>query len=235
MKKYLFVLLAVMCFVAKANAEIVEFENINSKDFWMRQGVYEEKVLDVGTKLINVNKLDKRVVLRVVRNTKVINAYASPTEKSVNIYVGVLPYCDNDDELAAIIGHEIGHCLDYYDGFLKWFFIMNFNSKEYEYKADLIGIDMMVKAGYNPLAAICMANKVLDESYWDNFFFWTHPKGSKRALAMYKYIYAKYPWALKTDMVNNINYENFVNYSKKDILEFQQSEKLRASKRGENL
>lgn len=235
MKKFLIGLGIVLFACVKVQAEIIEFEPVNVKDFWARNGLYEEKVLDVGTKIINSNQLEKRVVLRVNRNPKIINAFADPTQKSVNIYVGILPYCDNDDELAYLISHETAHCLDFYDGFMKWFFVMVFNKKEYEYKADLIGIDLMAKAGYNPIAAVSAANKILDESFWDNFFFWSHPKGSKRVLAMYKYIYVKYPWALNTDMVHNVNYQNFIHYSQKEINQFKQEKKIRNFKFNENL
>lgn len=236
MKKFLLVFgLLFIGLQASANIFEVDVEPISYKHFWEHNGIYEQKVIDVGTKIINANKLEKRVVLRVVRNIRMVNAFADPTQKSVNIYTGILPYCDNDDELAAIIAHETAHCLDFYDGIMKWAFVMLFNKKEYEYKADLIGIDLMVKAGYNPLAAICMANKVHDENFWDNFFFWSHPKGSKRILAMYKYIYVKYPWAFDTDMVHNVNYENFVNYSQQEINEFKQEKKIRNLKQNENL
>lgn len=234
MKRLLAVLLCLIFVSLKVNAEILELEPTSTKDFWKKDGIYQEKVLDVGTKILNTNKLDKRVVIEVVKNSKIINAFASPTQKKVYILTGILPYCDNDDELAYFISHEIAHCLDFYDGFMKWFFVMTFNSKQYEYKADLVGIDLMVKAGYNPIAAISVANKVLDESFWDNFLFWTHPKGSKRTLAMYKYIYVKYPWALNTDAIHNVNYENFVHYSQKDINEFVQEKKYRKLKQ-ENL
>lgn len=235
MKKFWIILWLLLFMGLKVQAEIIEFEPTNVKDFWARDGIYEEKVLNIGTKIIHANKLEKRVVIITNRNAKVINASASPTQKSVNIYTGILPYCDNDDELAYLIGHETAHCLDFYDGFMKWFFVMTFNKKQYEYKADLVGIDLMVKAGYNPIAAICAANKILDESFWDNFFFWSHPQGSKRILAMYKYIYVKYPWALDTDMVHNVNYENFVFYSQKEINEFKQEKKIRNLRQNENL
>ncbi len=234
MKKFL-VVLGLLFIGLQASADVFEYETISYKHFWEKNGIYEQKILDVGTKIINTNKLDKRVVLRLKRMTSVINATASPTQKTVTIYTGILPYFDNDDELAYVVSHEIAHCIDFYDGFMKWAFVMAFNRKEYEYKADLIGIDLMVKAGYNPVAALCAANKVLDESYWDNFFFWTHPKGSKRTLAMYKYIYVKYPWAFDTDMVHNVNYENFVNYSQKEINAFKQEKKTRNLKQNENL
>ncbi len=148
--------------------------------------------------------------------------------KTVTVYYGILPYLDNDDELAALLGHEMCHALDGYGGFFKWA-DMALNSKEYETKADLVGIDLMVKAGYNPIAAITMANKWQPEDYWDFWVFTTHPKTSKRLMAMYKYIYVKYPWALKTDMVNNVNYENFTYSSHKEITVFLQEEKKRAA------
>lgn len=240
MKKF-FIVLGLIFIGLQSSASVTYFdietdsEPASYKHFWEKNGIYEQKILDVGDKIINANKLDKRVTLTLVRNIRMINANANPTLKNVNIYTGIFPYCDNDDELAYIIGHEISHCLDYYDGFMKWAFVMTFNGKAYEYKADLIGIDLMVKAGYNPLASISAANKILDESYWDNFFFWVHPKGSKRTLAMYKYIYVKYPWAFDTDMVHNVNYENFVNYSQKEINEFKQQKKIRNLKQNGNL
>lgn len=238
MKKFFLILVCLLFLGLRAQAEVLEFdfEPISYKHFWEHNGIYEQKVLDIGNKIINANKLNNRIVLRVNRNPRVINAYASYIDKSVNIYTGILPYFDNDDELAAVISHEIGHCLDFYEGGIsRWLIAMRFNSKSYETKADLVGIDLMVKAGYNPVASITMGTKALDESFWDDFLFWSHPKGSKRTLEEYKYIYVKYPWALKTDIVNNINFQNFVNYSQKDINKFIQKEELKALKHSERL
>lgn len=228
MKRFLFILMFIFFIGIKASAEIVEIETVNIKDFWDRQGIYEEKVLEVGTKILNVNKVDKRIAIQTIRNRNIVNARTSILDKTVYIYYGILPYLDNDDELAALLGHEMGHALDAYGGFFKWA-DMTLNSKEYEFKADLIGIDLMAKAGYNPIAAITMANKWQPENYWDIGVFTTHPKTSRRLMAMYKYIYRKYPWALKTDMVHNVNYENFTYSSQKEITEFLQDEAKRAA------
>ncbi len=67
----------------------------------------------------------------------------------------------------------------------------------------------MVNAGYNPIAAIIVATKIYPEPMWDWGFTSTHPKGSKRVMAMYKYIYKKYPQFLNSDMTHNIYYRNF--------------------------
>lgn len=238
MKKFFLILGCFLFIGLKAQTEAVEleFEPISYKHLWENNGIYEQKVLDVGNKIINANKLNNRIVLCVIRNPKIVNAYASYIDKSVTIFTGILPYFDNDDELAAVVSHEIAHCLDYYEGGIpRWLLAMRVNSKSYETKADLVGIDLMTKAGYNPVASITIGTKALDESFWDDFLFWEHPKGSKRTLEEYKYIYVKYSWALKTDMVNNINFQNFVNYSQKDINKFIQKEKLKELKKGEYL
>lgn len=231
MKNFLIVL-ALLSLGLKVCAEVVEIEsNLNMDNFWEKDGKYEQKVLDVGTKVINKNKLDKRIPLEVARNLKIINACSSKANKTVMIYTGILPYIDNDDELAFVISHEIAHSLDAYDGLGKWI-AMCFNRKEYEYKADLIGVDLMTKAGYNPIAAITMMNKQFPEAYWDLGILTSHPKTSKRLFAIYKYIYKKYPSAMNTDMVHNINYVNFTYSSEKEINLFKQTEKERANNRG---
>lgn len=229
MKKFL-ILLGLLFIGLSVKADVLEVETIGDMNtFWERTGKYEQKVLEVGTKILHENKINKRVAFQMIRNHNTINACARYDNKVVYVYYGIIPYIDNDDELAALLGHEIAHSLDQYGGFFKWA-DMRLNSKEYEHKADLVGIDLMVKAGYNPIAAICMANKWMSEDYWDFWVFTTHPKTSKRLIAMYKYIYRKYPWALKTDMVHNVNYENFTYFSKKEINVFLQSEKERAER-----
>jgi len=224
MKRFLIIL--VLFLVGNlANAEFIEMEtNVNMANYWEKNGKDVQKIMEVGTKIINANKLDKRVPIKMERTPKVINASSTFWDKTVSISSGILPYMDNDDEMASILGHEIAHSLDSYEGFFKWV-VMIFNLREYEYKADLVGIDLMVKAGYNPIAAICTANKWMGEEPLDLFF--THPRASKRLMAMYKYIYVKYPWALKTDMIHNVNYENFLYASQKEINAFQLKQKER--------
>ncbi len=227
--KKLLITLCVLFVGLGAYADIIEVEsNVTMANFWQKFDKREEKVLTVGTKILNANKIDKHIAIRIDRHYSTVNAFANAHNKTVTIFFGLLPYLDNDDELAAILGHEMAHCLDYYDGGpFKWV-DMDLNSKEYEFKADLIGIDLMAKAGYNPLAAITGAKKWMGENYWDFGVFTTHPKTSRRMMEMYKYIYRKYPEALKSDMIHNVNYENFTYSSQKEINLFLQSERQRA-------
>lgn len=234
MKKFL-VLLFLLMLGSSAHAsyyEVFNYTNTSMKNFWEQNGKYEEKVLSVGTRIINANKLEKRVPIQIKNSPGIINASSYLENKTVVIYSGILPYLDNDDELAYVLGHEIAHSIDSYGGYLKWF-AMIINTREYEYKADLKGLDLMVKAGYNPIAAITCANKWMPESPMDTFL--SHPVTSKRLIAMYKYIYIKYPWALESDMVKNINYVNFTYSAQKEISAFQQRQKDRDSKKVEDL
>ncbi|MDR1167681.1 MAG: M48 family metallopeptidase [Heliobacteriaceae bacterium] len=177
-----------------------------------------KKAHEIGYKIMKDNNL-RRAPIFVIPGNKTINAYSDPYSKTVRIYTGLLPYLDNDDEWAYIISHELSHSMEAYDGFVK-IAAMSFNSKKYEYKADLNGIDYMVKAGYNPVAAIIAADKINPEPSWD----WasTHPKGSKRMLEMYKYIYVKYPQYLNSPMTGNIIYRNFLSRQSTDIKKFEQ-------------
>jgi len=230
MKKFL-VLVGLLMIGSMAFADFVEIEsNVNMENFWEKNGKEQQKVITVGSKIINANKLPKRIPLQVARNMNVINATSAMTHKTVTIYTGILPYFDNDDELAFVISHEIAHSLDSYDGLGKWF-AMIFNSKAYEYKADLIGVDLMTKAGYNPVAAITTMNKAFPETYFDFGILSSHPRASKRMFEIYKYIYKKYPPYLNSEMVKNVNYVNFTYSAEKDINMFQQTEKERPSRR----
>lgn len=226
MKRFLVVLFAFL-FGLQAYAEVIEVETIGDmKTFWDRTGKYEQKILDIGPKLLNANKINKRIAFQMIRQNNIINAHARYDNKTVYLYYGIIPYIDNDDELAFVLGHEMTHALDAYGGFFKWT-DMWLNSKEYEIKADLQGIDFMAKAGYNPVAAITFANKSMPEDYWDVWLLTSHPKTSKRLMNMYKYIYKKYPWALQSEMTHNVNYENFTYSAEKEIKLYQQHDKER--------
>jgi len=234
MKKF-FVVFALLLVGLGTYAEFLESgTGVTMSNFWDKKGREEEKVLDVGSKIINANRLDKRIPIMVHRDQKTVNAFSYRYNKTVVVTTGIMLYIDNDDELAYLIGHETAHSLDSYGGLGRWA-AMTFNSRQYEYKADLIGIDLMVKAGYNPIAAITLQNKFFPEPPLDLGMFTSHPKSSKRMFEIYKYIYKKYPSALSSDMTKNINYVNFTYSAEKDINLFKQTEKERANKRVSDL
>ena len=63
-------------------------------------------------------------------------------------------------------------------------------SRTEEYEADITGVDLMTKAGYNPLAMVSVLYKI-GGCYKD--FTSTHPSGDKRTMYIYDYITYTYP------------------------------------------
>ena len=227
--KKLLVLLGVMLIGTCSMAEeVYVIRGVNFGNFWKKKGIDEEKVLSVGQKIMMDNKIPKRVPI-FVSNNKSVNASSNLYDKTVTINSGTFLYIDNDDELAFVLSHEIAHSVDAYGGMIKYM-AMKSNSKKYEQKADLNGIDYMVKAGYDPIAAITMGNKIFGEPIWDWGCTYLHPKGSKRLIEMYKYIYVKYPQYLNSPLTQTASYKNFQYSMSKDILEFQQKQKKRRMK-----
>lgn len=220
------VLLSGTCAMAE---DVVLITGVNISNFWKKKGIDQEKVLAVGQKILIDNKITKRVPIFVLYNNKVFNAYSNSYDKCVYIYSSLFSYMDNDDELAAVLSHEIAHSVEAYGGLTK-FIAMQANSKKYEQKADLNGIDYMVKSGYDPIAMITFYNKVLGEPVWDWGFTYTHPKGSKRLIDVYKYIYVKYPKYLNSPLTQTASYKNFEYSMSKEIKEFQQKQKRRQAR-----
>lgn len=229
MKRLLLTLTILFIGLASQANEII-VSGVTTENIWQKLGTREQKLNIIGAKLLNANKINKRVVFNVNSSTSV-NAFAAYSNKTVSVNKGTFNYIDNDDELAAILAHEIAHTIDYYGGFGKAI-TMTFNSKSYEHKADLLAIDYMVNAGYNPIAMITVMNKIGGESVWDWGIFWSHPKTSSRLMKDYEYIYVKYPKYLTSDMTKNINYVNWTYTAQKDINKFEQKEKAKAAKRG---
>lgn len=228
MKKILVLLGVLLIGTCSFAEEVLVLRGVNMNNFWRKKGISEEKVLQVGQKIMIDNKIPKRVPI-FVDSKKYIQASSRAYDKTVVIHEGMFLYMDNDDELAAVLAHEIAHSVEYYGGMIKYI-AMNANSKKYEQKADLNGIDYMVKAGYDPIAAITMGNKIFGEPIWDWGFTYTHPKGSKRLIDMYKYIYVKYPQYINSPLTKTPSYKNFEYTMSKEINAFQQKQKRKQMK-----
>ena len=118
-----------------------------------------------------------------------VNAWCMPGGK-IAVYTGLIEKLKiTDDELAAVIGHEIGHALreharermsraapvqigaqilgalygqgagDLGNLFGQAFFVLP-NSRENEQESDRIGVELAARAGYDPRAAISLWQKM---------------------------------------------------------------------------
>ena len=192
----------------------------------------ERHINEVGFRLLNANGINTRARF-ILSTSKEINAYCTLNSRSIVIYRGLYTRLENDDELAAVLGHEVSHSVDSYKGIFRGaFFVVNYvvSPKKYEYKADKRAVDYMVNAGYNPVAMIIVMNKNFPQYRFD----WnsSHPLTTRRAMEVYEYIYKKYPEYLANNAYkDNLYYQNFLLTSRENRAKFQEKVKTNSTKK----
>lgn len=207
-------------FLSICNASYAFFD----KEFVNNQSVIESqnRIDRIGFNILNSNGIEKRTVFDFdVSKTK--NAYSRHSDRQIVMYRGLYNRLSSDDEVAAILAHEISHSVDSYNGVLRGYFSIwgyAFSPKKYEYKADKRGVDFMVNAGYNPVAMIVVMSKAFPQKRYD--WYSTHPITSRRMMEIYEYIYKKYPeYLVNNKYKDNPFYQNFLLTSKENRAKFQ--------------
>ena len=139
-----------------------------------------------------------------------INAFCAPGGK-IGVYTGIVRKLKlTDDELAAVMGHEIAHALrehsreqvsqkaltglvtsaisaatgvpgELMDASSSMLIHLP-NSRSMELESDVIGLELMARAGYDPRNASSLWKKMLQASGGSNgpAFLSTHPAGQER-------------------------------------------------------
>lgn len=137
----------------------------------------------IGQNIVKANKMPATVTFKVTDNED-MNSSNTNTTQVVYIYNGDLKYVENDNELAAVVAHEIGHLVNghYSKSTLLNSAISSINpntstdtganavtilktvssnkvSKENQKEADITAVDLLMAAKYNPLALISVVYK----------------------------------------------------------------------------
>lgn len=202
-------------------------------DSLWRINSYERKVNTVGQRILRANEINEMITFRVpVKTTSKsqVNANANEFDGIIIVERPLLRVIENDDELAAILSHEIVHIINrhitkhtaknilinmvilppcvvgdlamacvgvpypfftHFGKFLTGGLTGNANQK-YELDADKTAVDLMVKAGYNPLYMESIFQRIMSDGSYMNFFR-THPKGSIRVMNIHQKIVTEYP------------------------------------------
>ena len=192
----------------------------------------QKEVSKVGIRLLNSNGLKNRTVFFFDANSS-RKAYSIHRDRQIIIYRGLYVLLDDEDQLAAVLAHEISHSMDSYDGIFRGFF-HNLNNlctpRKYEYKSDKRAVDYMVNAGYNPVALIVVMSKVFPQTRYE--WCCTHPLTSRRMMEVYEYIYKKYPeYLVNNPYKENPFYQNFLLTSKENREKFQQKVKSNSTRK----
>lgn len=195
--------------------------------FLDRESKYQSAIMETGFRLLNCNNINSRMTFFYVPDNKT-GVKINQRQKGVYIYKGSFLFLDDENELAALLSLNVGHLLDVQAGFFRRFSI-SFSPRKYEVKADKKAVDLMVKAGYDPVALITLINKAEKEQLWFEYNIFHH-NGSERVKNIYHYIYEKYPIYLADNKyLTNQYYQNFLRTTKKDRrkVRYIQEEKIR--------
>ena len=197
------------------------------------------RVNNIGKALLAKSNLPNKIEFKVIE-TDEVNAFAN-ADKQIYVYTGLLKFVNNDAELAGVIAHEIGHIVNnhvakqnvvntvtstaIYNANIDYRLKAGMNtannltmlkmSSSEEYEADITGVDLMTKAGYNPLAMVSVLFKI-GGCYKD--FTSTHPSGDKRTMYIYDYITYTYPDKAKLGY-NTDSYKKFMLYAEPIVKE----------------
>lgn len=211
MKRILAFAIYGMLFVAAPSFAATKIYESEAIGVFKSQQEKQRYINSIGFRILNANKIKQRMNF-IYSNKNIANAFSNNRTRSITIYHGIIAYTEDEDEIAAILSHEISHSIDSYNGIFRGTFEIIphlFVPRKYERKADKRGVDFMVNAGYNPVAMIIMMNKVMSQGRYE--FLSTHPLTSRRMAYVYEYIYTKYPQYLKNNKYqDNIYYQNFL-------------------------
>jgi predicted Zn-dependent protease len=159
------------------------YRKILSRSRVVHSGPQVEMVQRVGkriTQVIDIEPLMREINLHVapdrfeweysVLQSDQVNAFCLPGGK-ICVFTGLLDVVGNDDQLAAVLSHEIAHALAHHvseriaherstgSGLLSLSF-----DRQQELEADHIGVFLMTFAGYDPRAALAFWQKMEEAS-----------------------------------------------------------------------
>lgn len=167
---------------------------------------------EIGLKLLNSNKIDKRMIFTYSTAKKPKLKDESITKRQIVFYDECYKYIDNDDELAALLAREISKAVRSYDGAWGGFIDsaqIKMAPKKYEVFADKRAVDYLVNAGYNPLGLITYIHKAYPQKRYDKFSYTNLT--SKRLARIYEHIFVKYPqFLVYNEYITNETYQNFL-------------------------
>ena len=171
MKKILGFLVGAVMIFAQTNAFAASY---NESTNW-----FDTKVINhintIGQNIVKANNMPSTVTFKVTDNEN-MNTDVAATTQYIYIYSGDLKHVENDNELAAVIAHEIGHIVNGHNAKSSIFntastqnaattvdliktISSNKVSKSNDKEADITAVDLLSSAKYNPLALISVVYK----------------------------------------------------------------------------
>lgn len=190
-----------------------------------------DRVAPVSKIIVEKNSLPAKLQFKVVED--LVDNSKTSTTNIVQVSKTDLKYAGNDNEVAAVIAYELGQIINGKSGKdniraaakallaekLSGENIVNttanseyWNSKTNlrdQKEADMTAVDLMVKAGYNPLALVVVITKMPGTNLE---LVMGKPANSDRAMSAYNYLAYNYPEKVKAGYGCQ-EYRNFLTYA----------------------
>ena len=225
--------------------------------------VAADRVSPVGETLLTKNGLPTKTTFKVVNGA----ADNSDVATTNIIYISStdLSYAGNDNEVAAVVSNELGHIINGQNSKnqLRSIAKAAINSKlsadnivtsavNSEYlasktslkdnkDADITGVDLMIQAGYNPLAMVVLVTKMPGSTLE---ILQGKPANTERAMNIYNYLTYNYPSKVSAGYGCQ-EYRNFLTYAdpivkernsnKKKLAKFNKEQEKNKALRAKNI
>lgn len=204
----------------------------------------ENRVDSVGKVVIEKNSLPAKLQFKIVENG--VNNSDTATTNIIQVSKDDLKYAGNDNEVAAVISYELGQIINGKSGkehlraaakallaeklsqenivntAANSEFIKSKVSLGDQKEADMTAIDLMVKAGYNPLALVVVITKMPGTNL-ETIMGTT--ANSERAMSAFDYLSYNYPAKVKAGYGCQ-EYRNFLVFANPIIEKRNQSKRL---------
>jgi metalloendopeptidase OMA1, mitochondrial len=187
------------------------FEEIQGQVPEVSEGDGPRRVRDVGRRIAETTKIEPLMreinlhtrgfyyewEFKLFRRSDV-NAFCLPGGK-VGVFSGLLRVVANDDQLAAVLGHEIAHALAHHTserlareqarggGILAQLGNLRYD-REQESEADHIGAFLMTFAGYDPREAVAFWERMAGQHGQLPEILTTHPSDEHRIAQLREWV-----------------------------------------------
>jgi hypothetical protein len=185
---------------------------------WNANQTYLSKATYIAQRLAGASG-NPNLNIKVIIDEKTSGGVACADKLKNTIYLSplLLSIIKSDDELAGVMAHEVGHLLYNPISFHHLFF-NNKNIPDAETQADLVGVNLLAKAGYNPNGILLSFETIYNDidDNQDNPDDIDHPSMSKRIQLISDLISKNYPNSRQSSI---IRYESLYGQTKETIKE----------------
>jgi len=200
------------------------------------------KVSTIGQNLLTKNGITSTINFEVTSKTVDNSTFA--TDKTVSISKDDLTYAKNDNETAYVVANALGYVISGRAAKGKLIssitgatstttssntatsvasgLVEDYQDTKAQKEADVIAVNLLANAGYNPLAGIVVLTKH-NATYWSAIA--GEPANAQRAMNIYDYSNYAYPNVVKSGY-NCTEYKNFLTYANTVLEKRKASKKL---------